>query len=149
MGVGRKHPDGSHHAFVFVLQQMTVIGKDPNDVGIAKIHTHSNTWVGQRAPSEVWDVHGIAKEVLVHVAFHVLEQQEMKLMDMECMEFARAVLDDPIFDGALVLNCVAVLAKAAEMALALHRITGSVVSRRGTFAKASAECVREFLSSRW
>jgi allantoin racemase len=54
-----------------------------------------------------------------------------------------------IIDGALVLNGVAVLAKAAEMALALHRITGSVVSRRGTFAKASADCVREHLNSRW
>jgi hypothetical protein len=52
-------------------------------------------------------------------------------------------------DGALVLNGIAVVAKAAEMALALHRLTGSVVSRRGTYAKASAGCVEEYLQSRW
>jgi hypothetical protein len=31
----------------------------------------------------------------------------------------------PLIDGALVLNGIAVVAKAAEMALALHRLTGS------------------------
>jgi hypothetical protein len=35
------------------------------------------------------------------------------------------------------------------MALALHRLTGSVVSRRGTYAKASLECVEEYLRTRW
>jgi hypothetical protein len=54
-----------------------------------------------------------------------------------------------VIDGALVLNGIAVVAKAAEMALALRRLTGSVVSRRGTYAKASAECVQEYLSGRW
>ena len=49
----------------------------------------------------------------------------------------------------LVLDGIAVAAKAAEMALALKRLTGSVVSRRGTYAKASAACIEEFLSSRW
>jgi Asp/Glu/hydantoin racemase len=54
-----------------------------------------------------------------------------------------------VIDGALVLNGIVVAAKAAEMALALHRITGSVVSRRGTYAKASSECLEEYLSARW
>jgi Asp/Glu/hydantoin racemase len=54
-----------------------------------------------------------------------------------------------VIDGALVLNGIAVVAKAAEMALSLQRITGSVVSRRGTYAKASAECVKEYLRTRW
>jgi allantoin racemase len=54
-----------------------------------------------------------------------------------------------LIDGALVLNGIAVAAKAAEMALALRRLTGAVVSRRGTYAKASAACVAEFLSARW
>jgi hypothetical protein len=40
-----------------------------------------------------------------------------------------------VIDGALVLNGIAVAAKAAEMALALCRLTGSVVSRRGTYAQ--------------
>jgi allantoin racemase len=54
-----------------------------------------------------------------------------------------------LIDGALVLNGIAVVAKAAEMAIALQRLTGSVVSRRGTYAKASAECVQEYLRTRW
>ena len=44
-----------------------------------------------------------------------------------------------VVDSALVLNGIAVVAKAAEMALSLKRLTGSVVSRRGTYAKASPE----------
>ena len=54
-----------------------------------------------------------------------------------------------VIDDALVLNGIAVVAKAAEMALALRRLTGSVVSRRGTYAKASAQCVEEYLRARW
>lgn len=54
-----------------------------------------------------------------------------------------------VVDGAVVLNGIATVAKAAEMALALHRLTGAAVSRRGTYAKASADCVNEFLGSRW
>jgi Asp/Glu/hydantoin racemase len=54
-----------------------------------------------------------------------------------------------VIDGALVLNGIAVVAKAAEMALALHRLTGAVVSRRGTYAKASPQCVDEYLRARW
>jgi allantoin racemase len=54
-----------------------------------------------------------------------------------------------VIDGAVVLNGIATVAKAAEMALALHRLTGTAVSRRGTYAKASVDCVNEFLGSRW
>lgn len=51
-----------------------------------------------------------------------------------------------VIDGALVLSGIAVAAKAAEMALALHRLTGSVISRRGTYAKASAACIEEYMT---
>ena len=54
-----------------------------------------------------------------------------------------------LIDGALVLNGIAVAAKAAEMALGLKRLTGAVVSRRGTYAKASVACIEEYLGSRW
>jgi Asp/Glu/hydantoin racemase len=54
-----------------------------------------------------------------------------------------------VIDGALVLNGIAVAVKAAEMALALQKLTGAVVSRRGTYAKASPACVEEYLSARW
>jgi allantoin racemase len=51
-----------------------------------------------------------------------------------------------VIDGAPVLNGIAVVAKAAEMALALKAITKVVVSRRGTYAKAPAAAISEFLS---
>jgi Asp/Glu/hydantoin racemase len=50
-----------------------------------------------------------------------------------------------VIDDALVLNGIAVVSKAAEMAVALKRLTGAVVSRRGAYAKASALCVEEFM----
>lgn len=50
-----------------------------------------------------------------------------------------------VIDDALVLNGIAIAVKAAEMALSLKGLIGSVVSRRGTYAKASAPCVEEFL----
>ncbi len=54
-----------------------------------------------------------------------------------------------VVDGALVLNGIAVAVKAAEMALALRNLTGAVVSRRGTYAKASPACIEEYLAARW
>jgi allantoin racemase len=54
-----------------------------------------------------------------------------------------------VIDGALVLNGIAVAVKAAEMALALKALTGAVVSRRGTYAKAPAACIDEYLSAHW
>jgi len=54
-----------------------------------------------------------------------------------------------VVDGAPVLNGIAVAAKAMEMALGLRRLTGTIVSRRGTYAKASREAVDEYLGSRW
>lgn len=54
-----------------------------------------------------------------------------------------------LIDRAVVLNGVAVVAKAAEMAVSLRRLTGSVVSRRGTYSKASAACIDEYLRNRW
>ena len=54
-----------------------------------------------------------------------------------------------LIDGALVLNGIAVAVKAAEMTLALQQLTGAVVSRRGTYAKASSACVDEYLRARW
>ena len=53
-----------------------------------------------------------------------------------------------VIDGAPVLNGIAVVAKATEMALALRDITKVFVSRRGTYAKAPAASIQEFLAFR-
>ena len=54
-----------------------------------------------------------------------------------------------IIDGALVLNGIAVAVKSTEMALSLKSLTGAVVSRRGTYAKAPAACVEEYQRTHW
>ncbi|MFI4999454.1 MAG: aspartate/glutamate racemase family protein [Reyranellales bacterium] len=51
-----------------------------------------------------------------------------------------------VIDGAPVLNGIAVVAKAVETALSLKALTGVFVSRRSTYAKASAEAIGEFLA---
>jgi len=53
-----------------------------------------------------------------------------------------------VIDGAPVLNGIAVAAKATEMALSLKDITKVFVSRRGTYAKAPAASIQEFLAFR-
>ena len=49
-----------------------------------------------------------------------------------------------VIDDAPVLNGIAIVAKATEMALSLRSITNVVVSRRGTYAKAPPAAISEF-----
>jgi allantoin racemase len=51
-------------------------------------------------------------------------------------------------DGALVLEGIATVLKAAEMAVALHRITGAAASRAGLYARAPEGAIAEFLGAR-
>ena len=50
-----------------------------------------------------------------------------------------------VVNGAVVLDGVATVLKAAEMAIALHRITGAVASRRATFALPPEGAAEDFL----
>ena len=52
-----------------------------------------------------------------------------------------------VIEGAPVLNGIAVVAKAAEMALALKDITKVFVSRRATYARAPQTSIDEFLAT--
>lgn len=49
-----------------------------------------------------------------------------------------------VIDDAPVLNGIAVVAKATEMAISLRSLTSVVVSRRGTYAKAPPAAISEF-----
>jgi Asp/Glu/hydantoin racemase len=50
-------------------------------------------------------------------------------------------------DGVPVLEGIAVVLKTAEMAAAMHKITGIAASRSGLYARASAGAVADFLGS--
>ena len=49
--------------------------------------------------------------------------------------------------NAVVLNCIAVLAKMTEAAVSLNRLNGTEASRLSTFRKPSAKALREFLTT--
>ena len=52
-----------------------------------------------------------------------------------------------IDEGIFLLNGIATIVAAAEMAVKLHRLTGDTVSRSGKYSKASPEEIQEFLHS--
>ncbi|HET8579939.1 MAG TPA: aspartate/glutamate racemase family protein [Nitrospiraceae bacterium] len=56
-------------------------------------------------------------------------------------------LKDFTVGNAVVLNCIAVLAKMTELAVKLRRLNGTSVSRASTFVKPSEKALREFLDS--
>jgi len=63
------------------------------------------------------------------------------------MDRLRAKLDAQpcLIVAVLVLDGIATVVKAAEMAVALHRITGAAASRTGLYANASAGAIGDFL----
>ena len=50
--------------------------------------------------------------------------------------------------GSLVLEGIATVLKAAEMAVALHRLTGAAASRGGLYARAPQGAISDFLADR-
>jgi allantoin racemase len=51
-----------------------------------------------------------------------------------------------LIEGAVVLDGIATVLKAAEMALALHRLTGVAASRRGLYGAAPEGAIADFLA---
>src|SRR5271155_5248666 len=60
------HTNRSHHAAVFVLEQVAVIDEGAHAVGIAKIHAQLYAGILERAAVVVGHVDGIAEKRLVH-----------------------------------------------------------------------------------
>lgn len=50
-------------------------------------------------------------------------------------------------NGSVVLNGIAAVLTMAEAALKYSQLTGVSISRKGAFAKAPVEAIREFLES--
>jgi allantoin racemase len=53
-----------------------------------------------------------------------------------------------VIDGALVLEGIATVLKATEMAVAIHRATGAVAARSGLYRRAPAGAIADFLAAR-
>ena len=50
-------------------------------------------------------------------------------------------------DGAVVLEGIATVMKATEMAIALHRLTGVAASRRGLYSRAQPSAIADFMAA--
>ncbi|MDB5408618.1 MAG: hypothetical protein JWL84_3530 [Rhodospirillales bacterium] len=53
-----------------------------------------------------------------------------------------------VISGAIVLEGIATVLKTAEMAVAMHRVTGTAASRGGLYGKAPAGAIADFLAPR-
>ncbi len=72
-----------------------MVDKVADDIGVTKIHAESHAGILQGFAVVVGNVDGIAKKRLVDRLAAVINQQEMQLMNMERVQFAGAVFDDP------------------------------------------------------
>ena len=95
------HLNHSHHAAVFVFQQMAVVEERADDIGIAEVHAQLDAGKLGTGAVPVGDVDGVAEEGLVDGDAVPFLEHEMDLMDVEGVQFARAIFDDPVFDVAL------------------------------------------------
>ena len=59
-----------------------------------------------------------------------------------------AELQPFVIDGTLVLEGIATVLKATEMAVAIHRATGAVAARSGVYRLASPGAIADFLAAR-
>ena len=85
---------------------MAMVQKIANCIRIAKVHPQPDAGIFQRSAVVVGNVDGIAKERFIRGLAVEIDQHEMQLMNMERMQFAGAVFDDPIFDRALLRDDV-------------------------------------------
>lgn len=128
-------------------RQVRAHGFDQRVVGVRAIHVDLPGFM--KAFTDEAAYKQVRADFVTQVRPMVLEGAEVILPagGLPMLLFAR---ECPfVIDGALVLNGIAVVAKAAEMALALYRLTGATVSRRGTYAKASDACIAEYMNTRW
>ena len=83
-----------------------MVNEVTDGIRVTEIHAQSDAGISESSAVEIGDVHGIAKEWLVRRSTRVIDQHEMQLMNVECVEFIRTILDDPIFDRPLLRNDV-------------------------------------------
>ena len=70
-----------------------MIYKGPNGIGIAKIHSQSDARIHQHVVLVIRNVHGIAQKRFTRGPAEVIEQQKVKLMNVEL--FATLVMVKP------------------------------------------------------
>jgi len=123
--------------------QILRLGLGQRAIGVRAIDTQVSTYMrafeDERAYQQVKQEFRRQVEPLVEAGAEVI----IPAGGLPMLLFARE--QSFTIGGAVVLDGIAVVAAMAELALKLRRQTGVVASRKGTFAKAPAEAVAEFL----
>src|SRR5580658_6941900 len=78
-----------------------MVDKGSHGVRIAEINWDSNGRVGECMAVVIRYVDGVAEEAFMDWFAEVIEQQEVQLMNMECVELIGTVFDDPVLNGSL------------------------------------------------
>lgn len=91
------HLNLRHHATILVIENVAMEDEGPDDVRIAKIHSHSDAgvWSGARPR---WNDDGVLQ---IRIGYrHSIDRhyQEVDLMNMEGVHLARVILDGPVLD---------------------------------------------------
>lgn len=71
-----------------------------------EIHAQPDARILQSSVRKVGNVDRVAKERFVHLHAHVIQQHEMKLVDVKRVQFIGTVFDDPAFHRAVLGNDV-------------------------------------------
>lgn len=93
------------------------------------------------------DEYARAREDFVHQVQSLVERGCDVLIPAGGLPMLLFAEEQPfLIERAVVLDGIATVIKAAEMAIALHRVTGVAASRRGLYARAPEGAIADFLA---
>jgi len=72
---------------IFMLQEMAAIEEIADSIRIAKVHPQLDAGIFKSAAIIVRNVYRIAEKRLVHNPALIIDQHEMQLMNVKCMQF--------------------------------------------------------------
>ena len=127
-------------------EQIIQTGLQQRSVGTKALDTQVATYIRAFEEDEAYRQ---VKEEFVRQARQLVEEGAEVIIPAGGLPMLLLTRESDFMIGkAIVLNGIAVVAAMAETALRLYRLTGTSVSRQGTFAKAPPEAIQEFLASR-
>src|SRR5579872_1103988 len=81
---------------------MAVVDKCADSIWIAEVHTEAHAGVGWAFPIPEWNVDCVTQKRLVYRDAKKFLEKEMKLMNVEGVQFLGAILNDPVLDVSLM-----------------------------------------------
>jgi glycine cleavage system regulatory protein len=89
-----------------VFEEVAVVKKLADSIGIAKVHPQSDAGILESPAVPIRDIDGVSKKGFVYRLAAIINEHEVQLMNVECVKFTRSVLDDPVFHRPLLHNNV-------------------------------------------